>query len=436
MKKRNMLGTMAFGLGCMILACSPVSAETTAEKAVDAYKDLLSQQYYAWESGEELASKNNETENFKFALTDLNGDGVKELILNNGQTSHAYGYVRVLSYIDGEVQELSISPHVMMKFYSSENVVFGYDVNAGIYAGTFYELGEDCELTEIAAFEAHDSNGGTNTIIYTDDDENVMYKYYSSCTVGGKEVSYSEYQKALEEYNIDDSDDAGDSLSHYDNTEENREKYLTADLTSDDDYVLPTSDSEYLSSDDLEGLSEDELRLARNEIFARHGRKFKDSTLQSYFNSKSWYEGTIDPDDFDENSLNKYEKANVKLIMEKENGTSSTSKSSSVKWYCANLSDDEDIGLDYWAVKDGYLVLKGNMKSASTRNAAEDKEYSYDELEYKLADDVTFTGQGGDGPDESYTQDEFVEYFMETTSGLHLEIKVEDGEITEVYIIS
>ena len=39
-----------------------------------------------------------------------------------------------------------------------------------------------------------------------------------------------------------------------------------------------------------------------NEIWARHGRKFKNNWLQSYFNSQSWYSGTIEPDDF----LNKY----------------------------------------------------------------------------------------------------------------------------------
>ena len=38
--------------------------------------------------------------------------------------------------------------------------------------------------------------------------------------------------------------------------------------------------------------------IARNEIYARHGRKFNDSELQAYFNSKSWYKGTVNPEDF------------------------------------------------------------------------------------------------------------------------------------------
>jgi len=47
---------------------------------------------------------------------------------------------------------------------------------------------------------------------------------------------------------------------------------------------------------------------------ARHGRKFKDQGLQQYFNSQAWYEGTIEPDAFNESQLNIYEKANLELI--------------------------------------------------------------------------------------------------------------------------
>lgn len=85
-----------------------------------------------------------------------------------------------------------------------------------------------------------------------------------------------------------------------------------------DDYILPTSDREYLTEADLEGLTKEELRLARNELYARHGRLFQDEMLQSYFNSKDWYDGYIDPDDFNERMLNDYEMANKDLIVEYE----------------------------------------------------------------------------------------------------------------------
>ncbi len=85
------------------------------------------------------------------------------------------------------------------------------------------------------------------------------------------------------------------------------------------DYLVPDADTRYYTSSELSGLTKDQLRLARNEIYARHGRRFNDSELQSYFDSKPWYNGTIQPDDFDESVFNKYEKENINLIKSLEN---------------------------------------------------------------------------------------------------------------------
>ena len=88
----------------------------------------------------------------------------------------------------------------------------------------------------------------------------------------------------------------------------------TANNYSNDEYIFPNSDSEYLTESDLSSMSSEELRIARNEIYARYGRMFKDQALQNYFNSKSWYTPSIRPEDFNEHWLNEYEKANAKLI--------------------------------------------------------------------------------------------------------------------------
>nr|WP_288683941.1 YARHG domain-containing protein [uncultured Eubacterium sp.] len=91
------------------------------------------------------------------------------------------------------------------------------------------------------------------------------------------------------------------------------------------EYVLPNSSNEEISESDLENLSEWEVRIARNEIMARHGRKFNDESLQEYFDNCSWYSGTVDPEEFDkdyENNLNELEKKNIVTIKnyEKEKG--------------------------------------------------------------------------------------------------------------------
>jgi hypothetical protein len=84
------------------------------------------------------------------------------------------------------------------------------------------------------------------------------------------------------------------------------------------DYIIPDSSTRLLTTADVEKLNVNELRIARNEIYARHGRKFQDADLQKYFESKSWYKGTIEAKDFDDNSLTDIEKKNRDLIQEYE----------------------------------------------------------------------------------------------------------------------
>ena len=93
---------------------------------------------------------------------------------------------------------------------------------------------------------------------------------------------------------------------------------LSAASESDSEYLLADSDSRYLTEDDLAGFTAEQCRLARNEIYARHGRRFKDPALQRYFDSLSWYNGTIEPSDFNDNVFNSYERANCILIIDYE----------------------------------------------------------------------------------------------------------------------
>ena len=57
------------------------------------------------------------------------------------------------------------------------------------------------------------------------------------------------------------------------------------------------------------------LRLARNEIYAKHGRKFQTEDLNQYFSQKSWYDGYLSAEEFDDSVLNEYEKENLTLVL-------------------------------------------------------------------------------------------------------------------------
>jgi YARHG domain len=66
----------------------------------------------------------------------------------------------------------------------------------------------------------------------------------------------------------------------------------------------------------LRGLSLHELRLLRNEIYARHGRVFKTLWLQQYFGGQMWY----DPNEnFKDEEMSGPDKTNVETIVAYEN---------------------------------------------------------------------------------------------------------------------
>jgi len=75
------------------------------------------------------------------------------------------------------------------------------------------------------------------------------------------------------------------------------------------DYILPDSQDRRLTADDLANLSLAQLRIARNEIYARHGHRFKSADLADYFSKKSWYQPSAD-----ESPLSPIEQANIELI--------------------------------------------------------------------------------------------------------------------------
>ncbi|HZE70681.1 MAG TPA: YARHG domain-containing protein [Pyrinomonadaceae bacterium] len=71
-----------------------------------------------------------------------------------------------------------------------------------------------------------------------------------------------------------------------------------------------------ISEQMLRGLSLYELRLLRNEIYARHGRQFQAQWLQQYFYGQAWYT----PDEnFKDEELSGFDKQNVETIVAYEN---------------------------------------------------------------------------------------------------------------------
>lgn len=101
-------------------------------------------------------------------------------------------------------------------------------------------------------------------------------------------------------------------------TEEPKEQPVDtkADPTAASGYLLPLVDTHTYTADELAPLSDYQLYLARNEIYARHGRGFKNVDLQTYFDGFDWYVKRYSPEAYDAlpEQLNATELANVDTL--------------------------------------------------------------------------------------------------------------------------
>jgi len=86
----------------------------------------------------------------------------------------------------------------------------------------------------------------------------------------------------------------------------------TSKTATSGDYVISDSATRVLAESDLTSLSDWQLKVARNEIYARHGREFVHKDLQCYFAKKGWYK--VDSN-FSESSLSTTETKNVATIL-------------------------------------------------------------------------------------------------------------------------
>jgi hypothetical protein len=119
-------------------------------------------------------------------------------------------------------------------------------------------------------------------------------------------------------------DTYGEWVPSYDHADftSSAQSWFSDDFDTTATFIIPDSSCRYINRISIENFDAKKLELARNEIFARHGRKFNTDYIQDYFNSKAWYRGTIEPDDFDSNVFNDFEKENINFLLETENGVS------------------------------------------------------------------------------------------------------------------
>lgn len=119
---------------------------------------------------------------------------------------------------------------------------------------------------------------------------------------------------------LDNDDLKSEKVISYSSEEEDTTSNFENDnYEYEQDDILPYSSDRILTYSDVKDFSKTEIKYARNEIYARNGKLFNDKELQGYFNNKSWYDGYIEPEYFNEDyMLTEVEYRNVKFLLEVE----------------------------------------------------------------------------------------------------------------------
>lgn len=124
----------------------------------------------------------------------------------------------------------------------------------------------------------------------------------------GRETTKVETVTALSAYNLPFQKKSAEKTVVYNVTPPVMTSYVY------NGFIFPDSDIRKLTSADLRYLSKEQLKIARNEIYARHGHIFQTKDMQAYFSKQSWYR----ENPYFTGALTNIESYNVELIKSRE----------------------------------------------------------------------------------------------------------------------
>jgi hypothetical protein len=249
-------------------------------------------------------------------LLDMDGDGVRELIVLADLTLQIYTVQSGQAVL---LAELPVGSRL-----GQTDVSYSFVINSCSDQASVITYDSQNEWTEEVVRVTTVNNGKVSeTVFRAEAPEETDLPVWESLTefyIDEVAVTQETYETKLGQA-IDGSIEMDANWGMYPADAAQLELVEQALTATDADYLLPNSDCTYLTASDLAGMSAEQLRLARNEIYARHGRSFSDESLGAYFGEKSWYVAEYTPEDFDENGdvlLNRYEVANLQLIRQLE----------------------------------------------------------------------------------------------------------------------
>lgn len=152
------------------------------------------------------------------------------------------------------------------------------------------------------------SNGDTVTI----------RAIYSEETAKSLQIDVKGVEKELKVEGLEEAPAAWDPLGLFTGGDKKTGDDKETDKTGiTGETLIPGIDTKYYTDADVTGKSQEDIQAMINEMYARHGYRFKDETLLQQYEATDWYKGTETDMGKVESTFNDCEKKNLQFLTEK-----------------------------------------------------------------------------------------------------------------------
>ena len=210
----------------------------------------------------------------------------------------------MLAYPKGTVTQtdrsgvIGTSSEMTLETNDSVNIVYNY----------YIELASKKSWT--IDKKAMDSDQGSAELEINAKDFTASFSFGKNAVTEKTDITIWIYAEKLPKGNISDN-----TTSSSGTTASSTTSTTKSGTTPTNDYIISDSNSREISESELINLTPWQLKVARNEIYARHGRPFVHKDLQCYFAKQSWYKEDAS---FSESELSSIDNKNVATILNYE----------------------------------------------------------------------------------------------------------------------
>ena len=208
-----------------------------------------------------------------------------EFTAKNEYQNADFYYTTITAHIELDAGEAYVKCRSKCVAQYSEEVI--YDKTT-VYEGSWKSISVKRGNNYINAYDIECDNEDGHMEIYTTEKFDYMF-----CNLFSDDT-YWKFHEGQTKYarKITDKRDIVDEVSSTNTSKQETTQQQSVNTSSNNSPLTigyEMTSSRVLTEKDIAGLSKEELRIIRNEIYARHGYIFKTDDMKAYFSKQSWY---------------------------------------------------------------------------------------------------------------------------------------------------